>query len=155
MRIYAILRVAYLTAAWIFTLCIGRSVQMNCVHQSSNLLLDDVIHISDVVLTGKITAMREEDNHATKTATIAYYYAYKRDREFRKAAGGIVEVSNFVTDSKQHVGLGLLFFLVREPQGQLALLCMAPLDALLTSDHSENFQNALEALDHVKNVGVG
>lgn len=147
MKLTSKLQVArgYLAAAWIFALCTTcLSTSMDCVDPEHNdMLLDNVIHVSDIVLTGKIDTVRREDNGGTMTANVSYFYAYKRDREFPKASGA-TEVHNFAIDSRGGVVVHV-FFLVREPQGRLALLCAAPLE----------LQDALRVLNRVKKVGRG
>ena len=124
---------------------------MPCVSQTLELSLDNAIHISDVVLTGRVTEMREGD-WGTHTAAITYYYAYKSDRFLLRLGFGRIDVKNF----KSAVAMreGALFFLTREPSKDLALLCMAPLSAL-SAPREMGFSSMFEVLERVRTVGEG
>ena len=122
-----------------------------CVYKGVQLSLDDAIHVSDVVFTGRILAMRE-GSRGTLTATVSYYFAYKRDQYLRKPGFGLTDVENFATSHAHMSGESGLFFLVREPSRKLALHCIAP---LLSPQEMGPFENILEALDHVNKVGKG
>lgn len=124
---------------------------MPCVSNSLELSLDNAIHISDVVLTGRVTETREGD-WGTHTAAITYYYAYKSDRFLLRLGFGRIQVKNF--QSAVAVGEGALFFLTREPSKDLALLCMAPLSALL-APREMGFSSMYEVLERVRTVGEG
>ena len=124
---------------------------MPCVSQSLELSLDNSIHISDVVLTGRVTEMREGD-WGTHTAAITYYYAYKSDRFLVRLGFGRLNVNNF--PSAVAMREGALFFLTREPNKDLALLCMAPLSAL-SAPREMGFSNMYEVLERVRTVGEG
>ena len=124
---------------------------MPCVSQTLALSLDDSIHISDVVLTGRVTEMRKGD-WGTHTAAITYYYAYKSDRFLVRLGFGRIEVKNF--PSAVAMREGALFFLTREPNKDLALLCMAPLSAL-SAPREMGFSNMYEVLERVRTVGEG
>ena len=124
---------------------------MPCVSQTLALSLDDSIHISDVVLTGRVTEMRKGD-WGTHTAAITYYFAYKSDRFLVRLGFGRIEVKNF--PSAVAMREGALFFLTREPNKDLALLCMAPLSAL-SAPREMGFSNMYEVLERVRTVGEG
>lgn len=124
---------------------------MPCVSHSLQLSLDNAIHISDVVLTGRVTEMNEGD-WGTHTAAITYYYAYKSDRFLLRLGFGRIEVKNF--QSTIAMGEGALFFLTREPSKDLALLCMAPLSAL-SEPREMGFSSMYEVLERVRIVGEG
>ena len=124
---------------------------MPCVSQTLALSLDDSIHISDVVLTGRVTEMSKGD-WGTHTAAITYYFAYKSDRFLVRLGFGRIEVKNF--PSAVAMREGALFFLTREPNKDLALLCMAPLSAL-SAPREMGFSNMYEVLERVRTVGEG
>lgn len=105
--------------------------------------LDDMIHISDVVLTGR-TGTAVTGDYGTNKVHVSYYYSYKSDNLLLKRALGNIQVENF--PFLPSPGSSALFFLVREPSFQLALYCMAPLRDLAQ-------QRDLSAvLDHVREV---
>ena len=129
--------------------CVSAYMHMSCVNRNLRLSLDDAIHVSDVVLTGKITTMRDGIG-ATKTAAVSYYYAYKSDQYMGRRGLGRTEVQNVMADAS--MGEPAVFFLVREPSLILALQCMAPITAL-TSPQSSEFRSVAEALNRIQSVG--
>ena len=121
-------------------------MHMSCVNHNLRLSLDDAIHISDVVLTGKIATMRNGIG-TTKTATVTYYYAYKSDQHMRRRGFGRTEVENVMANAS--MGEATVFFLVREPSLILALQCMAPFTALRNTE----FRGVVGALNRIQSVG--
>ena len=123
---------------------------MPCVSRSLELSLDDAIHISDVVLTGRVAEMREEEG-GTHTAVVVYYFAYKSDRFLFRLGLGRIAVKNFASGDVERGSA--LFFLVREPNRDLALQCMSPLRSLSLANEL-GFSNILDALNYVRTVGA-
>lgn len=121
-------------------------MHMSCVNRNLRLSLDDAIHISDVVFTGKITTMRNGIG-TTKTATVTYYYAYKSDQHMPRRGLGRAEVQNVMANAS--MGESTVFFLVREPSLILALQCMAPVAALRNTE----FRDVVRALNRIQTVG--
>lgn len=123
---------------------------MPCVSRSLELSLDDAIHISDVVLTGRVAEVQEGEG-GTHTAVVVYYFAYKSDRFLFRLGLGRIAVKNFASADVSRGSA--LFFLVREPSRDLALLCMSPLGSLYSSSEF-GFNNILDALNYVQTVGA-
>ena len=124
---------------------------IRCISEDmTHLSLDDAIHVSDVVFTGRITGMKEGIG-GTKTATVLYYYAYKSDPYLTKLGLGVTDINNFDLDAE--VESSALFCLVREPNGDLALQCMTPFLALASTEMG--FANIFEALERIRAVGFG
>lgn len=94
---------------------------------NGNATLEQTIHLSDVVLAGRIWS-EEEGKFGTHNAVISYYIAYKRDRLLRRVALSRTRVINF--PEAPDVGQLGLYFLFRDPSLQLALFCMTSLSAM-------------------------
>lgn len=122
-----------------------------CVYGDMELLsLDDAIHVSDVVFTGRIISMRDGER-GTMTATVDYYYAYKRDRYLRRLGMARIDVKNF-PQFAESMRESALFFLVREPDGNLALQCVAPIVSLASPG---SFASIATVLNRVRTIGAG
>lgn len=111
-----------------------------------NLSLEDTIHLSDVVLLGRIVAVKEGE-FGTHTAVVSYYYSYKNDGLLPKRLFWSTSVKNFSPAPK--VGQLGMFFLFREPSMQLALFCTTPIRTLLETAEG-GFQ---EIVNYINQVG--
>lgn len=115
--------------------------------QNVNLSLDDTIHLSDVVLSGRIVAVAKGE-FDTHTAVVSYYYSYKNDGLLPRRLFWSTSVTNF-SPAPQLGQLGM-FFLFREPNMQLALFCTTPIEMFLQSTEG-SYQ---EIVDHINEVGL-
>lgn len=105
--------------------------------------LEEAVHISDVVIMGRIVELKE-GMRGRMNATLSLMAAYKGGN-FRFLS--LVEkVTNFEKDSSRDMSL---FFLVEEPSGNLALQCMTPLGSLNVAGRLKSL------LDYVRYVGTG
>ncbi len=115
-----------------------------------NETLDNTIHLSDVVLAGRIISLKEGE-FETHSAVVSYYYAYKSDGLLRSRAISRVKVSNFAFAEKPPaVGELGMFFLFREPNMQLSLFCMSLINMLVPNDNEEEYQ---ETVQHIFDLG--
>ena len=119
-----------------------------CISRTDmNLTLDDMIHMSDVVLSGRILSSSAlTGDFGTNKAQVSYYYAYKSDNLLRRRALGHVQVENFSFLPRS--GRSGLFFLVREPSFHLALYCMADLRGL------SQLHDLARVLEHINEVSL-
>ena len=122
-----------------------------------NETLDNTIHMSDVILAGRIIS-EEKGEFATYSATVSYYYSCKSDELLHKNALSHSKVTNFA--SSPGTGMLGIFFLVREPSMQLSLLCMTSMNMLmqnmLIQNREENYQeeNHQAVIKHIVAVGA-
>ncbi len=112
-----------------------------------NQTLDNTIHLSDVILAGRIVSV-EKGEFGTYSATVSYYYSYKSDEFLLKGAFSQSKVTNFVVSPK--TGMIGIFFLVREPSMQLSLLCMTSVN-LLMQNSEVSYQMVIK---HIIAVGT-
>lgn len=112
-----------------------------------NQTLDDTIHISDVIITGRIVSV-EMGEFGTYSATVSYYYSYKSDEFLLKKAFFQSKVTNFVVSPR--TGMIGIFFLVRQPSMQLSLVCMTSVSLLIQSSE-ESYQMLIR---HIIAVGA-
>ena len=115
--------------------------------------LEDMIHTSDVVVSGMLIALKSGPR-GTLTGTIYCYYPYKRDWGLLEATslpiGVELEVQNF--DGLAEIGRTGMFFMVREPNGELSLQCESGLSLLM---RLEGLDSLLKVLRLVWSVGYG
>lgn len=85
--------------------------------------LQELVHTADVVATGRVL-VSQEAVQGTLTVRINYYYAYKRDTKLQLSGFGCLKVKNvFNISPMAMLEAPALFFLVREPDDELALQC--------------------------------
>lgn len=115
---------------------------------NNNATLDNTIHLSDVVLVGRIVSL-EEGEFGTHSAVISYYNTYKSDGLLLRVVLWRTKVTNFVPAPS----LGQLgtFFLTREPNMQLALFCMTSIPMLMEYNPKVSYKATIE---HIKEVGT-
>lgn len=113
-----------------------------------NETLDNTIHLSDVVLAGRIVSV-EKGEFGTHSATVSYYYSYKSDGLLRRIVLWRTEVTNFVPAPQ--VGMLGIFFLFREPNMQLSLFCMASIPTLVEYSQGMSYE---AILGHISEVGA-
>lgn len=113
--------------------------------QDVNLPLKSIIHLSDVVVLGRIVAV-ERGEFNTYTAVVSYYYSYKTDGLLAKAFFSSTTVANFIL-APQEGQLGF-FFMHREPTMQLVSFCSTPVEEMSRSN--VGYQ---EIVDHINEVG--
>lgn len=101
------------------------------------------MRVSDVVMMGKVVDIRE-GLRGTMNATIAAMYTYKGTVRFLTQVG---QVTNF--DREVDRDRMALFFLVKEPAGNLALQCMSPLPSL----NGDGGNTLMDILDFVYELG--
>lgn len=116
-----------------------------CYAGSNNETLENTIHLSDVVLAGRIVSVSEGE-FGTYSAVVSYYYSYKHDGLMQKRFFWYTSVNNFIVPPQ--VGQLGMFFLFRDPSMRLSLSCMTPLDRLLND--GEGYQ---EAIDFINEIG--
>ena len=135
--------------------CIRQTDSMKCGARGSELQLDDAIHLSDVVVSGKIMSVTGA-NEGAREASIAFYYAYKRDPYLhRRAFSTLRTLAGF--DPQEHLDGTGFFFLTREPSGMLAVQCVSTLSGLsaaASGSISTNPMTPIAMLDHVKEVAT-
>ena len=101
---------------------ISPSEELWCANSGARNL-QDLIHTSDVIATGKVL-VSQEALRGTQTAKIHYYYAYKRDAQLLVPGQSCLKVKNIYNIPKTALLKSpALFFMVREPDGELALQC--------------------------------
>lgn len=135
------------------TVAVPAAVYVPCEGGSNRLLqLEELIHISDVVMYGVVLANTiTPDEFGTFRASISYYYAYKNDPLLYKLGLSSVDVLDF---PKRPSGENSLFFLVRQPNAELSLYCKATLSELDNSLRSE-YSGLFEIIEKVKEVATG
>ena len=129
------------------------AVYVPCDGGSNRLLqLDELVHISDVVMNGFVLANTiRQDDFGTFTASISYYYAYKNDLLLSK--NGLASVN--VVDFRDHpLAVSSLFFLVRQPNSELSVYCMARMSELSRS-HAGVYKGLHNIMERVKEVAKG
>ena len=129
------------------------AVYVPCDGGSNRLLqLDELVHISDVVIAGFVLAYTiRQDDFGTFTASISYYYAYKNDPLLSKH--GLASVN--VVDFREHPRVETsLFFLVRQPNSELSVYCMASMNELSRS-HAGVYKNLYYIMERVREVARG
>lgn len=114
--------------------------------ENVNFTLDDTIHLSDVVVSGRIVTVKRGE-FETHTAGVSYYYAYKSDGLLLRRFFWSTAVTNF--SPAPQVGQLGIFFLFREPSLQLALFCMTPIEML----HQSSEGSYQEIVDRINEVG--
>ena len=115
---------------------------------NSNATLDGTVHLSDVVLAGRIVSV-ENDEFDTHSAVISYYYSYKSDGLLQRRALWRVKVYNFVPAPE--VGQLGMFFLFREPNMQLSLFCMTQISTLMDYNPGVSYEAIIR---HINEVGT-
>lgn len=111
------------------TLLLCTSANVPCVTYNLTLSLEEAIHVSDIVMTGRAIGPLEEGERGTLKGRVSYYFAYKNDTQLHRLWLGSTDVNNF--HSAEKTGEIALFFLFREPNGALALQCMSPFSMLV------------------------
>lgn len=101
------------------------------------------MRVSDVVMMGKVVHV-QEGLRGTMNATIAAMYTYKGSLHFLTQ---VSHVTNF--DREVERDRMALFFLVKEPAGNLALQCMSPLPSL----NGDGGNTLMDILDFVYDMG--
>ena len=137
--------------------CLRQTASMECGARDTALSLDDAIHLSDVVVTGRIFSVRGGENGISEVV-ISFYYAYKRDGHLqRQAFSKMLAAAGF--DPREHLDGTGFFFLVREPSGRLVLQCVATLEALEQvmrgSAAGAKVDSPVALLDHVNEIAAG
>lgn len=123
---------------------ISAEEKLTCAN-SGERNLQELIHTSDVIATGKVL-VTQEGFRGTQTAKIHYYYAYKRDARVLIRGRGILKVKNIFNIPRANLLAGpALLFLVREPDGELALLCY----------NTRLGENTFRLLDYTEAIGKG
>ena len=145
------------------TLLLCTSANVPCVTYNLTLSLEEAIHLSDIVMTGRAIGQLEEGERGTLKGRVSYYFAYKNDTQLRRLWLGSADVNNF--HSAEKTGEIALFFLFREPNGALALQCMSPFSMLVPrrraggagqTSQATGSSSSLSALLHlVERVGRG
>ena len=107
---------------------------------SVNDTLENLIHLSDVVLPGLIGSAGSGE-YGTYSARIYYTYLYKNDGLMAREFFGVTTVKNFMVAPR--TGQASIFFLLREPSMRLALFCIIPYRQL-TGDLEETLEHILE-----------
>lgn len=134
--------------------CIRQTASMECGARDTALSLDDAIHLSDVVVTGRVISVRKGENGISKV-NISFYYAYKRDNRLQRQAFSMMQAAAGFDPQERMDGTGF-FFLVREPSGDLVLQCVGTLEALeealRTRSSSVEADSPVALLDHVNEV---
>lgn len=146
--------------------CARQTASMECGARETALSLDDAIHLSDVVVTGKVLSVREGENGICEVV-IGFYYAYKRDGLLQQRAFGTMPAAAGFDPQKRMDGTGFLF-LVREPSGRLVVQCVATLEALeeevtrgpasavaAAASEKADDDSLVALLDHVNEVAAG
>ena len=96
--------------------------ELSCANSGARNL-QELIHTSDVIATGKVL-VSQEALRGTQTAKVHYYYAYKRDAQLLVAGQSCLKVKNIYNIPRTALlKRPALFFMVREPDGELALQC--------------------------------
>lgn len=129
------------------------AVSVPCDGGSNRLLqLDELVHISDVVMSGFVVANTiTQDDFGTFTASISYYFAYKNDPLLSKH--GLASVN--VVDFREHPRAeSSLFFLVRQPNSELSVYCMARMSELSRS-LSGDYKGLFYIMERVREVARG
>ena len=130
------MNVGWLSVLLVFLLRdVGADLQapLQCLMgNNSNETLKNTIHLSDVVLAGRIIKVNEGE-FGTYSAVLSYYYSYKSDSFLQLRAYGSAKVINFATSPT--IGQFGNFFLFREPNMQLSLFCMS-----LTNPANEDYE---------------
>lgn len=114
--------------------------------QNVNQTLENTIHLSDAVLTGRIVSV-EKGKFGTHSAVVSYSRAYKDDGFLQKPFFSYTTVTNFV--SAPVIGQFQVFFLLREPSMLLSLLCATPVYMLLQDYEEGSFQEIVEHISEV------
>lgn len=116
-----------------------------------NSTLDNTIHLSDVILAGRIISL-EKGEFDTYTAAISYYYSYKNDGLLQRRALWRAKVTNFAPAPE--LGQLGMFFLFREPSMQLSLFCMTTINALKSLTKGRSTEDSYQAvIKHIISVG--
>ena len=102
------------------------------------------MRISDVVLLGKVVDIKE-GIRGTMNATIVSIYSYKGTVSFLTQVSGITNFDRVISQPK----ITSLFFLAKEPAGNLALQCMSPLPFL----DAEGGNTLMNVLSFVNRLG--
>ena len=126
--------------------CLGAEPLPCYIGDNFNQTLDNTIHLSDVILAGRIVT-KEKGDLGTYSAEVSYHYSYKSDEFLLIKALSHSKVTNFASPPPTWT-LGI-FFLVREPSMQLALFCMTPVDILMQNTEG-SYQNVIK---HIIDVG--
>lgn len=130
---------------------IGANIQvpLPCYRgDNNNATLDNTIHLSDVVLSGRILSA-EEGEFGTHSAVISYIYSYKSDGLLQRRALWRTKVTNFVPAPP--IGQLSMFFLSREPSLQLSLFCMTSINTL--REYNPELSNEA-IIKHIVEVGT-
>lgn len=128
----------------VYVPCEGGSVRL--------LQLDELVHISDVVMNGVVLSNTIKlDDFGTFAASVSYYYAYKNDPLLSRRGLASVNVGDF---RERPGGESSLFFLVRQPNTQLSVYCKTTLNELASS-HTSVYGGFYEIMERVKEVAAG
>lgn len=129
------------------------AVYVPCEGGSNRLLqLEELIHISDVVMYGLVsTETISQDEFGTFSASVSYYFAYKRDRLLARRGLATVNVVNF---PERPGGESSFFFLVRQPNTELSLYCMSTLGAL-DRTHETQYTDLFVLVEDLKTIATG
>ena len=129
------------------------AVYVPCDGGSNRLLeLDELVHISDVVMNGLVVANTiTQDDFGTFTASISYYYAYKNDPLLSKHGLASVNVVDFREHPRAEISL---FFLVRQPNAELSVYCMSRISDLSRS-HAGVYKGLYYIMERLREVSRG
>lgn len=145
----------------------GSSLMIHCLNIPAQKELTNLIHLSDVVFSGKVLEPAAVSaNYWDYPATVHYYYAYKWDAGFMSDASNsffsskIVKLLNvpFMKASMYNSGI---FFAAREPSGFFALMCYSMISTMIPMHHYRNSGTSssdlgdliLKALDEIESMG--
>ena len=108
-----------------------------------NETLNNTIHLSDVVMAGRIISVKEGE-FGTFSAVVSYFYAYKSDQYLQRRALWRAEVTNFIT--RPAAGQLGIFFLFRQPNLELSLFCVT-LSSLLKEVYEEDYEEIIDSIN--------
>lgn len=139
-------------------------ILVHCLNNAVQDTLQNLVHIADIVVSGRVQQLIEGGSKGTQVATVYYYYAYKWNVDVLNN-DGVIKIYNVPPmPTVSLLQSSAFFFLVQEPDGILALLCYSALTSITMyrvikngGDISTNVNIddlLLSVLDKVEEVGL-
>ena len=125
---------------WLILLGANAADAFQCYAGNSNETLENTVHLSDVVLAGRIVSVSEGE-FGTHSAVVSYYYSYKHDGLMHKKFFWHITVHNIIFYPQ--VGQLGIFFLFRDPSMKMSLFCMTPVNMV------ENYQEVIDSINEI------
>lgn len=144
-----------------------------CLNTGQSARVDTLVHVSDIVTTGRLLNATQ-GVHGTQTVSVNAYFMYKSDESVNPTLWGqtMLTVKNFYNiPSNVLLEEAAMLFLVREPSGDIALLCYTNRLAIATTtttttvgrgqggveneEEGDIVHNMLSVMDTMEEVGTG